>query len=406
MILRLNFIIKILFLLIPIALVSGPFIPDLFLCIIDILFLIILFKKKDFTIFKERFFYLFALFYLALILSSLFSNNIIASLSTSVPYVRFIIFSFAVYYLISVDKSVISYLSLVLIFLFTVLFLDSLIQFIYGKNLIGLKITDSSWTRISSFFGEELKLGSFSIRFLPILLATIPFLGIKKNKENILIIFLTAMTCILVYLSSERSSFFLLLLFLFSYMFIINLRYIFIILLLFIFMASTITFFNENFNKRLFSYTSKQIGVSNILSPDKKITIFSDQHESHYRTALKMFESSIFIGIGPKSFRFQCDDLKFKSGQYSCSTHPHNSYIQILAETGIFGFIYLFVLLLYFLIKFFQILKKKIDKSESLIILAILISLFPFVPSGNFFNNWLSIIYYFPAGIYLFKIKK
>jgi O-antigen ligase len=171
-------------------------------------------------------------------------------------------------------------------------------------------------------------------------------------------------------------------------------------------MASTITFFNENFNKRLFSFTSKQIGVSNILSLDKKITIFSDQHESHYRTALKMFESNIFIGIGPKLFRFQCADLKFKSGEYSCSTHPHNSYIQILAETGIFGFIYLFVLLLYFLIKYFQILKRKIDKSESLIILAILMSLFPFVPSGNFFNNWLSIIYYLPAGIYLFQIKK
>jgi hypothetical protein len=30
-----------------------------------------------------------------------------------------------------------------------------------------------------------------------------------------------------------------------------------------------------------------------------------------------------------------------------------------------------------------------------------LISLFPFIPSGNFFNGWLNIVYYLPLGFYL-----
>jgi len=35
-----------------------------------------------------------------------------------------------------------------------------------------------------------------------------------------------------------------------------------------------------------------------------------------------------------------------------------------------------------------------------------LITLFPLVPSGNFFNNWLSIAYYLPVGLYFVISKK
>ena len=34
--------------------------------------------------------------------------------------------------------------------------------------------------------------------------------------------------------------------------------------------------------------------------------------------------------------------------------------------------------------------------------LGIIINLFPFIPSGNFFNNWLSLIMFYPLGYWLF----
>ena len=42
-----------------------------------------------------------------------------------------------------------------------------------------------------------------------------------------------------------------------------------------------------------------------------------------------------------------------------------------------------------------------------MILLAIiLINLWPIAPSGNFFNNWLSMLYFYPIGLYLyFKFK-
>ena len=41
--------------------------------------------------------------------------------------------------------------------------------------------------------------------------------------------------------------------------------------------------------------------------------------------------------------------------------------------------------------------------------LGIIINLFPLIPSGNFFNNWLSLIMFYPLGYWFFinqKIKK
>ena len=37
---------------------------------------------------------------------------------------------------------------------------------------------------------------------------------------------------------------------------------------------------------------------------------------------------------------------------------------------------------------------------------AIFITIWPFAPSGNFFNNWISIVYYFPVGFLLWSLKK
>jgi len=35
-----------------------------------------------------------------------------------------------------------------------------------------------------------------------------------------------------------------------------------------------------------------------------------------------------------------------------------------------------------------------------------IIALFPFTPTGNFFNNWICAIYFLPVGIFLSKFVK
>lgn len=69
-----------------------------------------------------------------------------------------------------------------------------------------------------------------------------------------------------------------------------------------------------------------------------------------------MFKKNIFFGIGPNNFRYLCDKKEFKHSEDSCSTHPHNFYLQFLSELGLFGFafiIIIFFILIYNLVRCF-----------------------------------------------------
>ena len=62
---------------------------------------------------------------------------------------------------------------------------------------------------------------------------------------------------------------------------------------------------------------------------DEKIVIFTEVYDSHYRTAFKMFKDNKYFGVGNKMFRKLCADEKYYVNKFSCSTHPHNLYLQI-----------------------------------------------------------------------------
>ena len=77
---------------------------------------------------------------------------------------------------------------------------------------------------------------------------------------------------------------------------------------------------------------------------NNKIFIFSELHQAHY-SSFKNVSFRSFCGIGQKMFRFYCDNELFYI-QNTCSTHPHNTYIQLLGETGILSFLFIFGLFL------------------------------------------------------------
>ena len=90
----------------------------------------------------------------------------------------------------------------------------------------------------------------------------------------------------------------------------------------------------------------------------------------------------------------------------TCSTHPHNTYIQILSEIGIFGFFLILFVFLSTLIRNIYIIFKRVksnsDRSYFFINLSIIINLMPFIPSGSFFNNWICLMMFFSLGFWLY----
>jgi O-antigen ligase len=119
--------------------------------------------------------------------------------------------------------------------------------------------------------------------------------------------------------------------------------------------------------------------------------------------------------IGPK-YNFKKNDILFANYDFGgrCNTHPHNIYMQFFSEIGILGFLFFFIMFCYVTIHLFKILFKflsgrfleKNEKSKFFLMLSIFLAMFPFFPSGSYFNNWMLIISYLPIGIYLGLYKK
>ena len=91
------------------------------------------------------------------------------------------------------------------------------------------------------------------------------------------------------------------------------------------------------------------------------------------------------------------------------NSHPHNFYIQLLAEVGIFGFLFFIFLLFAFLYSCFFSLRGRnlIYKDYEVVIFSgLLIILWPFTTTGNLFNNWISIFHFFLIGFFLSNLYK
>ncbi len=91
-----------------------------------------------------------------------------------------------------------------------------------------------------------------------------------------------------------------------------------------------------------------------------------------------------------------------------CNTHPHNYTVQFLSETGVVGFLFYFSLIGYCLYQIILIIFQKNYKlnAEYFMLVSIMISLFPLLPSGNFFNNMVSFNIFWNLPFYLFFLKK
>ena len=157
---------EILFILLPFSLITGPFLSGLSSIVIafyGILYLI--YDKNAKNIIFGKLFIIIFLFSVLIIISSLFSSSQIYSLKSSLFYFRFLLFSLGIYYLLIKNPKLIKQFFYSGLLACVILFIDSIFQFFYGFNLIGF---EKHVNRISSFFGDELILGSYISKLIGI----------------------------------------------------------------------------------------------------------------------------------------------------------------------------------------------------------------------------------------------
>ena len=413
-----------LFILLPIFLISGPFLSDLAISFIAIIFLIYCFKNNDFSYFNNKYFYFFLTFCFYLILNSLLNNLNLNSIKISVFYFRFGVFVVAMIAYLKFNNQFLKIFFYSLLFCFVILIFDGFWQYFFDRNIFGWEKAHEY--RVSSFFGDELILGSYLSRLFPILFGLGYFLFSKNKIKFSFLVLIFIFSEVLIFLSGERTSFFFINLSAFFIIFFSkNLKLLrlttLLISLVLIFFISLI---DQTAKKRIIDNTINQIfpkienklndpdnvnDPGNANDPDNvndpgnvkdKFFIFSKHHTHHYITAYRIFKDNIFFGVGVKNFKNFCNFENYRVSELSCSTHPHNTYLQLMSEIGLFGFGFFLILLIIFLNKMIKHIAMRFSKShyfndfQICILSGIIITLWPFVPAGNFFNNWLSIIYY------------
>jgi len=407
---------QVLIILLPAFLISGALLTDLAVSICAIFFFLYYKEKLIQKIIYSKKFIFFIFFYLLLLIASIFAEDKFLSLKNAFFYFRFGLFSIFFYFLISKDIKILGKIFISLLFCYLCLFVDGIYQFFNGQNLFNVKIILDN--RVSSFFGDELIMGSYLARLYPLVIGlySIVYFKYKYIKfQNILFFFFTFFTLILVLMSGERTGFF----FIFFSLFLIliffnNFRKEKIIILISIVIFLLVLFANTRLNDRIIDRTlnvdlfpKKQLPIT---VNKKKINIFTDAHEKIFRTGFYIFINNPIIGVGPKNFRVACKKKIYDTSEFSCTNHPHNTYLQLLSETGIIGFLIVFFVMLFItflLIKSLYLRMRYnqffLNNLQISLLICLTISLFPLSPSGSFFNNWLSSIYYYPVGILIWS---
>ena len=135
--------------------------------------------------------------------------------------------------------------------------------------------------------------------------------------------------------------------------------------------------------------------------------LIDSQYGAHYLTAISIFHDNSLFGAGLKSYRNTCkkyDDINSFSSMSRCSSHPHNLHLEILSETGIFGYLFFITII------FSAVISATRHRGKNNIILIyillfLLSYVFPFKPSGSFFSTFNSFYFWLCISL-IFYLKK
>ena len=293
----------------------------------------------------------------------------------------------------------------------TLLILSTLGTIFVSLDILGYPQLEG---RYGGIFGKEAIAGSYMQKFSMLAVLTFFYLESKKSS-NIFIILIPVTLCILgvgILMTLDRTPFFiyffsllLLLILLKNFRKLISIS-IFLIGLFFIiayknndlihyrykpvfYVVKIINFETINFANK----SKNQIDENKYDDLREKIILKTGiEYFALYKSAFYVFKSSFWFGSGTKSYLKKCYELKKQKEELLCAPHPHNLYLEILVNQGVFGFA-LFAIYLYFLFKkyFLDLFKLKINHKYRLlmiIFLIILISeLWPLRSYGSIFQT-------------------
>jgi hypothetical protein len=410
---KLNFLILLTF---PVFFILGKSFVNLAVILLTFS-CIILFLYNKINPFSKIENILFSIFFTYIFINTLINYSEFDNTLKSIALFRYIFFSTAIAYTlnnVSIEqlKKIKYFYSFIIFFVI----IDIIFQYYFGFDIFGFKpgmCHEEQCVRYQGPFGKELIAGSFFAYFG--LITTLFFF----NGKILNLFFLILGIAILI--TGDRSPFVAYIIFFVTYIIIFNQKFwkkIILIFVSFIIFFFVLNLFNST-KTRYYDF-AKDITYSGIKKNEtsKNVKDFLKEAKDspwgkHYQVAWAMFLDKPINGHGYNSFQIKCKKYEeitnTNTGKFrGCSTHPHNAFLEILAEQGLIGFLILNVIIFYILNKILT-LKFKNKKMKIKFILSGVLFLcfyFPFKPTGSLFSVWLGSITFFVYSFYLFFLDK
>ena len=408
----LNIYFLLLFSFIPVSIIAGPAVSLTNILLIDFSFIFLILYKKDYKVLSNKTVKFIIFFCLYLIFNSIISKDFSMSAYRNFGFIRFGILFLAFNYFF-LNKDFINKVLVVWMITLSVLSLDTYIESIYGKNILGYG--EAYGSRIVSFFKDEPIVGGYINSFYLVVIGYLFYLNNKivYKYKNIILIF-SIFFLIAIILTGERSNaikaiFGFFLFYFFNDFFNLKEKIlsILVLILIFIFLLNTSNFlktrYNGQFFKPIISFLQSNSEIKrNEINTENKLrdNIYLDLYESGF----EVFKKYPLFGVGNKNYRIEACQNK-KNLIYQCNTHPHQVYFEFLAEHGLIGSMILFFIL-------FKLIFSKIKTALTLknflqlgCLTFLITSFVPFLPSGAFFADYNLTIFWINLSI-MYAVEK
>ena len=391
-----DFLVKTSFILIlffPVFLLFGSSLINTSIVLLNILFLIHIYKKKIFKVFNNDIFYFLIAFWVLLIINTLLNDNFENNYSRGFGFIRFILLVFSFSYFLSYKN----YKFKKIIFNFWTIFfiivsLDLIFEYIFGFNTLGFRSDYNA--RLSGFMGDELKIGHWYLCFTLLILS-----NNFTNLKQFYFIFFSSI--IISFLIGERGNFirlFLALTFLLIILKKINYKNLTVM-----FLAVTLItlLVGQNKNKNLI----KERFINDFVGLVTEYDTFKEFNNHNFYTPMYVNAYNIFLenkilGVGAGSY-FKISHEKFRKIKHNHlfqihfngydilpNTHPHQHHFEILATLGLPGYLFLLFFFLYFFNKSIRFYLKTPNILNLTSFLFVVIFLIPLLPTGSFFTTY------------------
>ena len=379
----------VLFSFFPISIILGSTISLINILLIDLSFLFLIFYIREFSFLKSKAVKYLFLLYFYLLFNSLISIDSTEGIYRNFGFIRIIILFVAVNYFFNkkvfFDK--VFFIWLIIIFFVSI---DVFLESYTGRNMLGYG--ELYGRRVVSFFKDEPIVGGYINAFYLILIGFLYNKFTIQHKSKILL--LSIFFLFAIFLTGERSNSikaFLGIVFFYAFFKEYKLKYkITFIVIGLIFFISIIL--NSQYFKLRYVNQVKPLLTEN--------NIYFQLQKSGYQ----VFKNNMLFGVGNKNYRAatctKLDKTNILTNEYICSNHPHQIYIELLSEHGLFGSI--FILFIFYKLIFSKFISNfnrfNYIQIGSLIYISLIF--LPLLPSGAFFSDYVITLFGFNIAIF------